>query len=165
MNPTAIVYVSNTGHTARYAGLLGAKLGLPAYSLAQAQKELAKGSPVIFLGWLFASNIKGYSKAAKLYDIRAVCGVGLCTTGALHEEVRRTANVPAATPLFTVQGGMDRSKLKGVNKFMIDMLTKFMSGKNNKTDGEEQMLTLLREGGDYVSEDNLAAVIEWYGKR
>ena len=35
MNVNAIVYTSNTGYTARYAGLLGKRTGLPVYSLAE----------------------------------------------------------------------------------------------------------------------------------
>lgn len=36
----AIVYTSNTGFTAQYAGLLGEKLNLPVYSLDTAKKKL-----------------------------------------------------------------------------------------------------------------------------
>ncbi len=37
----AIVFTSNTGHTAKYAKILGEKTGLPVYSLKEAQKSLA----------------------------------------------------------------------------------------------------------------------------
>ncbi len=162
MKPVAIVYTSNTGHTARYAALLQEETSLPAYTLDEAKKELKKGTPVIYLGWLFASTIKGYQKAAKQYTICAVCGVGLCTTGALLEEVRKAAKVPENQPLFTVQGGMDYAKLRGLNKFMIDILMKGMSSKSQRTEGEEEMLNLLRTGGDYVSREHLTDVLAWY---
>ena len=84
MKPSYIVYTSNTGHTARYAKLLSEKTALPALSLAEATEKLAKGTPILYLGWLFVGGIRGYKKAAKRYSVCAVCGVGLCDTGALH---------------------------------------------------------------------------------
>ena len=68
MKPTAIVYTSNTGFTARYAALLGEETGLPAYSIKEAGKKLSKGASVIYLGWLFATNVKDYDKASRRYD-------------------------------------------------------------------------------------------------
>ncbi len=64
MKPSAIVYTSNTGHTRRYSLLLGDQLGLPVYSLDEAKSQLSDGCPVIYLGWIHASRVKGYSKAA-----------------------------------------------------------------------------------------------------
>ena len=61
----AIVYCSNTGYTARYAAMLGQRLNLPVLELKKACKELKKGTPVIYMGWIFASSIKGYRKAAE----------------------------------------------------------------------------------------------------
>ncbi len=164
MNPTAIVYTSNTGYTEMYAKLLSEKTGLPVYSSSEAVKVLDKGATIIYLGWLMASFVKGYKKASKRYNIAAVCGVGLCDTGALLKEVRKAISLPESIPLFTLQGGMDHSKLKGIYKFMINALTKSMSSKANRDEGEERMLCLLKEGGDYVREENLAAVMEWYKK-
>ena len=67
MKPTAIVYTSNTGFTARYAALLSEETGLPAYSIKEAGKKLTKGASVIYLGWLFATNVKDYDKASRKY--------------------------------------------------------------------------------------------------
>ena len=50
MNPAAIVYTSNTGHTRKYALLLGEQIGLPVYSLDEANAQLSEGSPAIYLG-------------------------------------------------------------------------------------------------------------------
>lgn len=164
MKSQAIIYTSNTGHTMQYARLLGEKTGLPVYELSEAKTQVAKDTDVIYLGWLMASMVKGYSKAIKQYKISAVCGVGLCDTGSLLEEVRKNNNIPTETPVFTLQGGMDHSKLRGMNKFMINMLTKSMASKENRTEDEEKMLTLLQKGGNYVCEENLQEVLKWYNK-
>ncbi len=160
----AIVYTSNTGHTEEYAGLLGEKTGLPVYELKEAVKRIDKGTSVIYLGWLFANSVKGYKKACRLYDVVAVCAVGLCDTGTAVEEVRKANAMPHTLPLFTIQGGMDKTKLNGINKFMIRMLTKGVEAKKDKTENDEHMLYLLKNDKNYVSAENTAAFIEWYIK-
>jgi len=37
-----------------------------------------------------------------------------------------------------------------------------MSKKKNRSPEEEAMLQLLVNGGDYVSEENLSEILEWY---
>ncbi|MDD6644145.1 MAG: hypothetical protein PUF80_07980 [Firmicutes bacterium] len=162
MKPTAIVYTSNTGHTRQYALLLGEKLDLPVYSLDDADAQLSGGSSVIYLGWIHASHVKGYSKAAKHFDLCAACGVGLCDTGTLISEVRKVTAIPADIPLFTLQGGFDRSKLKGMDKLMISMLIKGLASQKQRSAQDDRMLELLRRDENYVSPENLAGILQWY---
>lgn len=162
MTPTAIVYTSNTGYTAAYAKILSEKTGLPVYSLLEADKKLEAGTEIIYLGWLMASIVKDYKKAYKKYKVCAVCGVGLCDTGALLDEARQSNAIPENIPLFTLQGGMDHNRLKGMYKFVIKMLTKAIAKKQERSEEEDRMLYLLENGGNYVSEENLSAVLEWY---
>ena len=161
MKATAIVYTSKTGHTRRYAGLLGESLGLPVCSLEEAGSRIPGGSPVIYLGWLRASRVMGYSKAAGRFDVRAVCGIGLCDTGTMTAEVRKTSAIPEYIPLFTLQGGIDRGKLKGLDKLMISMFTKGLASQKQRSPQEERMLELLGSGADLVSPENLAGVLRW----
>ena len=162
MKPTAIVYTSNTGHTRQYALLLGEQISLPAYSLDEANAQLPGGSPVIYLGWLHASHVKGYSKASKRFALCAVCGVGLCDTGTLTSEVRKATYIPEDIPLFTLQGGIDRSRLKGMDKLMISMLTKGLAAKKQRSAQDERMLELLSGDESFVSPENLSEVLQWY---
>lgn len=161
MNAKAIVYVSNTGYTARYAAILSEKLGIPAHTLADAQKTLPAGTPIIYMGWLMAGSVKDCKKAAKRFGIQAVIGVGLGDTGAQDEAARKACALPADVPVFTVQGGMDINKLRGPYKLVIRMLTKAMSAKKDAAPGEARMAELLQSGGDSVSEKELAAVLAW----
>ena len=160
-----IVYTSNTGHTAEYSKMLGAKIGLPVYSLNEATKKLQKGTEIIYLGWLFANNIKGYKKATKKYKISAICAVGLCDTGTAVAEVRKANSISEKTPLFTMQGGMEKTKLRGINKFMINMLTKGLSSKKERTENDERMLELLTHDKNYVSEENITAFMKWFNEQ
>ena len=68
----AIGYTSNTGSTRRYAGLLAEKTGLSVYSLEEAKKALPGESEILYLGWLMAGSVKGYTAAAKRFRVRAV---------------------------------------------------------------------------------------------
>jgi len=160
----AIVYTSNTGFTARYAQMLGEKLQLPVLELKAACKQLRKGTEIIYMGWLFASAVKGYSKAADRFQVSALIGVGLCQTGTLIEDVVKVNEPAEGVPVFTLQGGMDHSKLKGLNKFMIHMLIKMMSKAKNPTQEDLAKLELIRTGGDLVREENLDAVLRWYSE-
>ena len=160
-----IVYTSNTGHTAEYSKMLGTKIGLPVYALNEAAKKLQKGTEIIYLGWLFANNIKGYKKATKKYKISAICAVGLCDTGTAVAEVRKANSISEETPLFTMQGGMDKTKLRGINKFMINMLTKGLSSRKERTENDERMLELLTHDKNYVSEENVTAFMKWFNEQ
>lgn len=158
----AIVYTSNTGHTRAYAKMLGVKTGLPVLSMEEAGEFLKKNAEIIYMGWLFASNVRGYPKAFRRYRIRCVCGVGLGDTGAQDIPVRKATEIPDTIPLFTLQGGMDYSRLTGINKFMIDMLTFMLSHKTGRTEDETKMLALIQTGGYYVDETHLSEVLSWY---
>ncbi len=160
----AIVFTSNTGHTAKYAKMLGEKTGLPVYSLKEAQQTLESNTPIIYLGWLFANTVKGYKKASRKFKICAVCAVGLCDTGTAISDVRKANAMSDELPLFTMQGGIDKTKLHGINKFMINMLTKGLTSKNEKSKDDERMLELLTDDKNYVGEENTIAFMEWFSK-
>ena len=166
MNANAIVYTSNTGYTAQYARLLGKRTGLPVYSLAEAGAKLPAGNCVIYLGWLMAGKVQGYAKAAGRYHVAAVCGVGMGATGSQMQDLRKANALPAAMPVFTLQGGFDMARLRGVYKMMMTVMVKTagkgLAEKENRTPEEDAMLELMLHGGSRVSEENLEAVWEWY---
>ena len=164
MQPTHIVYTSNTGYTARYAALLSAMTGLPTLPLATAIIQLPADTPILYMGWLMASTVVDCKKAAKRFSIQAVVGVCLGDTGAQDAAARKACALPADVPVFTVQGGMDLDKLQGPYRFAIKVLTRVMAAKKNPSPDEQRMLTLLQQGGDFVREDQLHAVLSWFNK-
>lgn len=163
----SIVYVSETGHTKKYAELLGKKVGLPVYELKTALNELAKGSEIIYLGWLMAGTVKGYKKAAKHFVIKAVCGVGMSDGDSQLADMRKANHIPDSMPAFYLQGGFELEKLHGIYKLMMQTMKstagKGFADKQNRTSEEDAMLDLMLHGGDMVSADNLADVLSWYG--
>ena len=162
----AIIYTTNTGSTERYARLLAQKTGLPAYSLAEAKKQVFAGAEVIYLGWIMAGSVKGYAEAAKRYRVRAVCGVGMGQTGTQTDSVRKKSAVPADIPLFTLQGNFDVKKLHGIYRPMMEIMVKTagkgLAEKSDRTPEENDMLDMMRCGGERVKAENLSAVLEWY---
>ena len=88
--------------------------------------------------------------------------VGLCDTGTLISEVRKATAIPEDIPLFTLQGGIDRSKLKGMDKLMISMLTKGLAAQKQRSAQDERMLELLSRDESFVSPENLDGILQWY---
>lgn len=166
MKPSAIVYTSNTGFTAQYASLLGGETGLPVYSLEDASKSLPQSSPIVYLGWLTAGKVQGYDKAVTKFNLQALCAVGMAKSGSQMEDVRKSNNLPQGLPLFTLQGGFDLKKLRGVYKFMMLVMSKTvakkLAAKPDRTPDEEDMLDLFQNGGNRVSLENLRPVLAWY---
>ena len=161
----AIVYTSNTGTTEQYAKLIGEKTGLPVYSLKNAS-DLVAGAEILYLGWLMAGIVQGYKKAAKLYKICALCGVGMGETGSQTEDIKKANTVPDSMPVFTMRGGFDIKKLHGIYKFMMGVMRKTagkkLSEKTDRTPDEDIMLDMMMNGRNCVSEDAVTPVLEWY---
>ena len=166
MKPSAIVYTSNTGFTAQYASLLGGETGLPVYSLEEAVKSLTQNSPVVYLGWLTAGKVQGYDKVVTKFNLQALCAVGMAKCGSQMEDVRKSNNLPQGLPLFTLQGGFDLKKLRGIYRLMMLVMSKTvakkLATKPDRTPDEEDMLDLFQNGGNRVSLENLRPVLAWY---
>ena len=164
MDIKAIVYTSNTGYTAEYARILSAKCSLPVYTLREAMQALDEGDKIVYLGWLMAGFVKGYKKAAKRFAVTIVCAVGLGGNGTQREEVRQANSIPEGTPLFTIQGGYDYKRLRGINKFLMRIvgakLRRDLLSKPCRSESDEVVLDLLTNGGSAVDEKNLDLVIE-----
>lgn len=160
---SAIVYTSSTGFTRRYAMLLGERTGLPVYDL-NAPGGPARGTPVVFLGWLCAGKLKGLKRAVRRWSVRAVCAVGLGTDE--MNRVERLAPSLGYRPgpnLFYLRGGFAPERLTGFSKIMMGMMRKAMAGKPPVDDEGRAMLGAFRDGGDWVdaaSLDGLAAYLE-----
>ena len=162
----AIIYTTNTGSTERYAKLLAQETGLPAYSLTEAKKAILTRAEIIYLGWIMAGAVKGYAEAARRYQVRAVCGVGMGKTGTQADSVRKKSAIPADVPLFTLQGNFDVKKLHGIYRPMMEIMVKTagrdLAEKKDRTPEENDMLDMMLHGGDRVRAENLSAVLDWY---
>ncbi|MBO2517362.1 MAG: hypothetical protein CW338_08845 [Clostridiales bacterium] len=161
-----IVYTSNTGHTKQYAELLSNSASLPYMELKEAILSLPKDSPIIYMGWLAAGMIKGYSQAAKNFDIKAVCGVGMASGDSQIADMRKANKLSETLPLFYLPGGFEMDKLHGIYLFMMKTMKatvgRKLAGKAGRTPQEDDMLDLLNNGGSRVSKEHLAKILEWF---
>lgn len=162
----AIIYTTNTGSAEQYAKILAQETGLPAYSMKEAKKKIRPGADVICLGWIMAGTIKGYSAAARHYQVQAVCAVGMGRTGTQTDAVRKKNCIPGECPLFTIQGNFDMNKLHGMYRMMMELMIrtagKALAGKKDRTEEEDDMLDMMLRGGERVRRENLMEVLEWY---
>lgn len=160
----AIVYTSNTGTTEQYAKLLSEQLKLPFYPLDKC--TVAAGEEIIYLGWVMASSIKGCKKAMKKYNVKALCGVCMGATGSQLEELRKRNEVSDSISLFSLQGGFDKTKLRGMYKLMMSLIEKTVAkgieNKSDRTSEETDMLDMLKNGANRVSVENLSELLDWY---
>lgn len=76
------------------------------------------------------------------------------------------AAIPAGIPLFTLQGNFDVKKLHGVYRLMMEIMVKTagkgLAKKKDRTPDEDDMLDMMRCGGERVKAENLSAVLDWY---
>ncbi|NLX63483.1 MAG: hypothetical protein GX022_01695 [Clostridiaceae bacterium] len=150
------------------AEILGQKTGLPVYEHEDALKHLGQQDEIIYMGWLCASSIKGYKKAAEEFKVKAVCGVGMRRPGeeALRDMVRR--NNISGPKAFYLQGGYDEKKLTGIYKLLMKIFTKALlkqlEKKEFKTDEELETIDMIKNSRSLVKEENLVPILEWINK-
>ena len=165
MSIEAIVYTSNTGNTEQYARMLASRTGLPAYSAKDAETALPQGASVIYMGWIRASVIVGYREAAARYATACVLAVGMGETGGQLPELRKKNGLAESLPLFTMQGGLFPSKLRGMNAFMINFsrrkAIKVLKAEKKRTEAQNTMLIMLSKGASFVQEKHLQKPLFW----
>ncbi len=167
-NIKAIIYKSKAGHTKRYAELLAEELKLPYYSFDEIPLDINKQTPVIALTYVMANSLSKYKKMIKKYNIQLVIAVG---SSPANEETKNSIiinNKINSIPLFYVKGGIDQTKLKGFERFIIKMIAKNITKpilakhENEITMDEKETLETFINNKDYVCVENLKEVIKWY---
>ena len=161
----AIVYESHAGHTRAYACLIGEKTDLPVYSLQEAAEKLEKGTEVLFMGWLMAGILKGFRKARRRYQIRAVCAVGMGHhTPAAAEKIARQ-NGAGKLPVFLIRGGLDMAKLSPVYRMMMNKLLSVLEKKKEKTEEIQGLIDVAKSRDDLPITEEAAAHVLAYMKK
>lgn len=151
---SAIVYTSQTGFTRRYAELLAQKTGLPALDL-EGDSAPARGTAVLYLGWLMAGSVHGWKKARRRYDVRGLCAVGMApeANGKWREE--------QDLPTFYLRGGYAPDRLKGRFRLMMKPMAAMVTRAPAENEADRAMQEAFRQGGDWVDESRLEPVLAW----
>ena len=169
MKPRAIVYTSNTGHTAAYAKLLGDRIGLTVLTLDEALANLNKGSGIIYLGWIMAGKVQGYKKAARRFNVGVVCGVGMVPGGLNADKLRAVTGIRSDIDVYAAPGGFEFAKLRGLYKMMmgksVQKTAAELGAKPQRTPAEDELYKLMTDGASLVDEKWLDGIVEWYKKQ
>ncbi len=164
MKAQAIVYESNTGYTRRYAELLAEATGLPLYPRKKAG-ALGSGTDIVYMGWIMAGAVQGYKKATGKYNVQALIAVGMAAPSqkAADDIVKR--HQTGDLPVFYLQGGIDRTKLRGLNKVMLSNMPRLLESeaeKNpEKAEQNARIIEMIENGCDYVCRENLDEIVRW----
>ena len=147
-----IIYKSKTGHTERYARMLSEELNIPCYSYKDS--KVNENDEVIFLSYIYASKIMRLSKILKKYKVKVVVAVGAMPYSKDYLNTLKKAN-NIKLPLFYLRGGIDYSKLNFFFRKFLPII-----GKDIAKDDKE-LLNLFKNGGDFVTKDNLKETIKY----
>ena len=150
-----IIYKSKTGHTERYARMLSEELNIPCYSYKDS--KVNENDEVIFLSYIYASKITRLSKILKKYNVKVVIAVGALAYSKDYLNTLKDAN-NIKLPFFYLRGGIDYSKLNFFFRKFLPVI-----GKDIAKDDKE-LLNLFKNGGDFVTKDNLNEVLAFFSK-
>lgn len=146
----------------------GGENGTSCIFSGRGRAKIGAGKHNCFSGMADGGKVQGYAKASARYHVAAVCGVGMGATGSQIEDVRKANAIGPELPVFTLQGGFDMTKLKGIYKLMMTVMSKTvgkkLAEKPDRTPEEDDMLELMVHGGSRVREEYLTEVVDWYHK-
>ena len=166
----AIVYTSQTGYTQRYAQLLAEKTGVPAYSTKEARGKLPSKAEIFYMGWLLAGTVRGIQSAMDRYTIRgaAIVGISPQGNGDLWTEARINGGYSdSGGRLFYLQAGYAPEKLGFFHRLMMKPMARSVirqvEGKGDAATAQErEMAEVFRRGGDFVREEALEEIVQWF---
>ena len=155
----AIVYLTNTGSTGRYAEMLSEATGLPALPLREAGREVKLNEEVFYLGWIIQGRINGYNRAALRFSIVGACGVGM-DRPAEDTAAKIKAKTGITNPrikVFYARGEFHMEKLNTVHKLLMGTVLKVMK----EGRGDSETVKLMEKGCDFVDAKNIKAAADW----
>ncbi len=153
-----IVYCSKTGHTEKYAKMLGEIYKIKPISIENYKTEKDK---IVFLGWIKAGKIEGYNKI-KNSNIICTIAVGLSLDSKNNtESIIKTNNIKEK--FFYLQGGLDYSKTKGLMRFVYKTAGKIMMKKGDEKN--KKYYEVFVNGGNFIKKENLKDITNYLDKK
>lgn len=166
---TAIIYVSQTGFTKRYAQWLAEEVQGDCMTIAEAEKKDLSGyDAVVFGGWCFAGTIKKLdwfkSKMVQWADKKkAVFAVGASPIE--NPEIEEAFGKIFAgeewkdVSTFYCPGGICYEKMKPVSKVMMKMFVKMLAKKTSEK--EQAMAQMLAKSYDISDRKYIIPMVEY----
>ncbi len=157
-----VLYESNTGFTARYAGWIARALPCESRPLKGLSKEeTAKYDRVIFDGWVMGNGIAGLDKLRALTSPAVVFAVG--STPPYDEVIAaiKEQNKLGELPFFYMQGGFAFEELGLPLRLLLKGLKKSVAKKQGRSRQEEFMAGAFGASFDSASEEQAGPLIEY----
>lgn len=155
----AIVYLTNTGSARRYSEILSDMTGLPCLSFQDAAQRLKLKDGIFYVGWVMQGRIKGFARAAMRYSIAGACAVGMSEAkeDTAGEIKRKTGITNPRIKVFYARGAFDMAGLSLLHRLLMGAALKALKDGG----GNEDIIRLIEEGGDFVDRKNIKAAADW----
>lgn len=191
MSKIAVIHAGKYGSTEKYAGWIAEETGADVFDVNKVKAaELGGYDTVVLGGAIHAGRILGIDFLKKNMDtlkdkrifvyavglnveddaIRKECvelnffkqpsaftkifGGGKRTLSALEERM-------AQIPCYFLKGAYDPARISGMDKQMMGMVKKMISGKreSDMTQSEKDLLNAIENGADYTSREQIAELV------
>jgi len=165
---TAIIYVSQTGFTKRYAEWLAEDICGECMTIAEAEKKDLSGyDAVVFGGWCFAGTIKKLDwfkeRLPQWTDKKKLVfavGASPIENPEIEEAFRKifAGEEWKDVSSFYCPGGICYEKMKPVSKVMMKMFVKMLA--KNKSEKEQAMAEMLAKSYDISDRKYIKPMVE-----
>jgi len=171
-----VVFNSKTGFTEKYAQWIAAELSCPALPYSDLTPAVIDQYDVIIFGSrTFAGKIEHFNKIK--YTLRNKTNIDLIVfaTGATPSVAEDAVlkiwsdNLPGSEmesiPHFYMQGGLAYEKMKSLDRTLMKMAAKIMTGKGDKTGEQADAGYSLMDSHDISSKEFIAPLVDYMKTR
>ena len=169
MSKIAVVYRSKSGFTEKYAKWIAEAVNADLLKGEETKiEDLLKYDTIVYGGGLYAVGINGVKRITnnleKLKDKKIIVfGLGASPVRPeIYEEVKNknfTKEQQERIGFFLLRGGFDQSKLKPVDRILMQLMKFSLKRKKNLTPDEQGMLNAYSHPVDFTNEKSVEAII------
>lgn len=171
MGKTVVIYKSNTGYTKKYAEWIAEVLKCDVMENRKMTVNKLDSYDIVILGGsIMAGMVSGSNFFKKNFEQlkRKKLVVYACGMDDLDEEGAKkiwnqnfTSDQLTNVKCFYFRGGLDFGKLKGIKKFMLNMMCKQFASKPVKSQSEQDMLKAQEGPVDFTKKDNIQPIVAY----
>lgn len=169
---TAVIYVSKTGYTKRYAEWIAEELTADLYEASDISPEkLKKYDAVVYGGGLYTGGINGFNKwfRKNREQIKskkvAVFGVGISPVQETEESTPKDMAQEPSTSMsfFYLRGGLDMQHLTRRDRIFMNMILKKIAKKDPKelTEYERIVHSVGKRPADFTRKKTIKDIVDY----
>ncbi|WP_423189840.1 flavodoxin domain-containing protein [Alkalibacterium sp. f15] len=166
-----VLYKSKYGHTFQYATWIAEDLGWEIRDFSEFKKtEIKDYDTIIFGSGVYMGKINKIKKVLEWFKDKPIIIVACAGNNNVEKDITDIKNNNfskeqlAFHTFFYVPGGVDFSKVKGINKMMLNVFIKIVERKKKKTEDEEAILDSYYHPTNYVDKKHIGAIVSYAEK-